>query len=255
MVEELHIFVDAAETSGYGAAAYRRIVSEEGTVKVVLLTSRSHVVPLNPARASHHNSTPRLELSSAVKGVELRQFVIRATESEFSRIVMWSDSEAALKMINDTTTRFRLFFANRLSKIHASSNAKEWRHVDSEQNPADFCSRGTKADEEAKWKIFHFGPNFLYHPKANGHKPTSVANKQRIFVLSPWTRYRNLLSFFKTLLPKLLHGFGSFDASPSFDNAHVDGKQRQKQRQEKPVPIFHEWTQLNEEVSRRRRKT
>ena len=82
VVEELHVFVDAAATSGYGAAAYRRIVSEEGVVKVVLLTSRSHVVPLNPARASHHNSTPRLELSSAVKGVELRQFVIRATESE-----------------------------------------------------------------------------------------------------------------------------------------------------------------------------
>ena len=72
---------------------------------------------------------------------------------------MWSDSEAKLKMINNKTTRYRLFFANRLSKIHANSNVDEWRFVDSANNPADCTSRGIAADE--KWRFFHNGPKFL----------------------------------------------------------------------------------------------
>ena len=167
---ELHLFSDAAPTSGYGAAAYRRVISAEGEIKVILLCSRSHVVPLNPARASHHNSTPRLELTSNEKAVELRLFVERSTQEQFDRTFMWTDSEAALKMINDATSRFRLFFANRLSKIHAGSKTEEWRHVDSENNPADFTSRGIAAHETEKWTTFHFGPQFLYQEEENWPK-------------------------------------------------------------------------------------
>ena len=86
-------------------------------------------------------------------------------------------------MINDTTTRFRLFFANRLSKIHASSSAKDWRHIDSEQNPADFCSRGTKADEDAKWEMFHFGPKFLYQPEDKWPK-TNLCRQPTAYVFA-----------------------------------------------------------------------
>ena len=37
--------------------------------------------------------------------------------------------------------------------------------MDSENNPADFTSRGINADEDEKWEIFHFGPKFLYKPE------------------------------------------------------------------------------------------
>ena len=192
---ELHVFVDAAATSGYGAAAYRRVIGQDGTVKVILLCSRSHVVPLNPSRASHHNSTPRLELTSAEKGVEVRQFVIRATETTFDRIIMWTDSEASLKMINDTTSRFKLFFANRLSKIHAASSVKEWRHVDSANNPADCTSRGIDADDEEKWKFFHYGPKFLYRPEEEWPK-TILSHVHSVNVLATVVSTPEVSTFF-----------------------------------------------------------
>ena len=83
---------------------------------------------------------------------------------------MWSDSEAALKMINDTTSKFKAYFSNRLSKIHAGSSPTEWRHVDSAQNPADLTSRGVKADEDDKWRFFHYGPEFLLKPESQWPK-------------------------------------------------------------------------------------
>ena len=68
---------------------------------------------------------------------------------------MWSDSEATLKMIKDNTTRYRLFFANSLSKIHANSNVNEWRFVDSANNPADCTSRGIAADDDHSPRFLH----------------------------------------------------------------------------------------------------
>ena len=68
--EQLHLFSDAA-TSGYGVAAYRCVTGNDGTIHVSMLTAKSHVVPINPARASHHGSIPRLELTAAVKAVEV----------------------------------------------------------------------------------------------------------------------------------------------------------------------------------------
>ena len=161
--EQIHCFGDAA-AGGYGAVVYRRIVTPLNEVKVVIVTARSHVVPLNPSRASHHNSIPRLEMTAAAKTVELKQFVERASKTK-AKIVLWSDSEATLKMINDFTTPFRSFFSNRLSKIHAASVVEQWRFVDSENNPADHTSRGIQAHEAEKWKEFHYGPPFLYRPE------------------------------------------------------------------------------------------
>ena len=64
-------------------------------------------------------------------------------------------------MIFDSTTRYKTFFDNRLSKIHAGSTIDEWNYVDSASNPADFTSRGIRAHETEKWKVFHGGPSFL----------------------------------------------------------------------------------------------
>merc|ERR1711942_320093 len=71
----------------------------------------------------------------------------------------------ALKMIHDKTSRFKAFFSNRLSKIHAGSHVDEWRYVDSANNPADHTSRGIAAHESEKWANFHHGPDFLKQPE------------------------------------------------------------------------------------------
>ena len=82
--EQLHIFCDAAAT-GYGAVAYRQVQGSSGAIAVTIICARSHVIPLNPARALHHNSIPRLELTAAEKAVEIRLFIQRAAKGKFQR--------------------------------------------------------------------------------------------------------------------------------------------------------------------------
>ena len=162
--EQLHIFSDAASTA-YGCCAYRRVVGKDGEIFVTLLTARSHVVPLNPSRSSHHNSIPRLELVAAKKAVEVRLFLERALEKKFPKTVMWCDSQCVLKQIMDRESRFNQFTTNRLSFIHAGSKITDWRFCYSGDNPSDLPSRGIHAGEHEKWRIFHGGPDFLWRPE------------------------------------------------------------------------------------------
>ena len=160
----LHIFADAAQ-EGYGAVVYRRVKAKNGDIFNTIVTSRSHVVPKNAARAGHHNSIPRLELTAAAKAMELKLFV-EASVGTFEKVHIWSDSECVLKMLNDSTTRFKQYFANRISKIEAASNISDWKYVNTSVNPADACSRGIRADEATKWRSFHEGPKFLWEDES-----------------------------------------------------------------------------------------
>ena len=184
----LHIFCDAAST-GFGAVAYRRVVGRNGEVFCTIVTSRAHVVPLNSAKASHHNSIPRLELTAAEKGTQLRQF-IETSVGTFKEVVFWTDSECVLKMINDTSTRFKLFYANKLSKIAAASEEKEWMHVDSARNTADYCSRGLQAHEEEKWRLFHRGPEFLWKQRDDWPAQNTLTQAPRVELMAVSARRR-----------------------------------------------------------------
>ena len=161
----IKLFCDAAPKGGFGAVAYRRQVNVNGSVYVTILGSKSHVVPLNSKRVSHHNSVPRVEIVSAEKVIQLKQFVNKTLKLQEKNIRLWSDSEAALKMIYNPSHPRPVFFANRLSKIHAGSTPEQWRWVDLSNNPADHCSRGIQSHEAEKWKQFHNGPNFLRLPE------------------------------------------------------------------------------------------
>jgi len=55
----------------------------------------------------------------------------------------WLDSTVALHWIKGGGT-YKQFVANRVRKITAKEFI-EWRHVDSDRNPADLGSRGCKA--------------------------------------------------------------------------------------------------------------
>ena len=162
---ELHIFCDASG-AGFGCVSYRVVRAPSGVFVITILEGRACVVPLNSARASHHNSIPRLELVAAVKAVQMRKSIEAATGGRFAETFLWTDSEAVLKQIFDRSSHFPVFVANRLSEIHASSTIEEWNYVESGQNPADLCSRGIQAHETEKWKFYHNGPNFLRLPRS-----------------------------------------------------------------------------------------
>ena len=48
--------------------------------------------------------------------MELKLFV-EASVGTFDAVYNWTDSECVIKMLNDSTTRFKQYFSNRISKI------------------------------------------------------------------------------------------------------------------------------------------
>ena len=164
---QLHIFSDASEFA-YGAVAYRVVKGTDGVIQSHIITSKGHVVPTNPSRASHHNIMHRLELVGCVKSLDIRkncEEVAREAEKimgrKFERTVMWTDSTGVLKEIFDTTTPLKGFTGNRISRIQDETTTEEWRFVPGSINPADLITRGIKVNEPEKWAIFHKGPDFL----------------------------------------------------------------------------------------------
>ena len=156
---ELHVFSDAS-AEGYGAVAYRRVVSTGGEVHVAIVFAKAHVVPIKVADAGHHESIPRLELQAARLAAEVYAAIVRES-GPYGRIVMWTDSECVIKQLRDRHTRFKMYFANRISKIQALTDVDWWRYVPSADNPADDCSRGLSSTDP-KWARFHNGPGFLW---------------------------------------------------------------------------------------------
>ena len=158
--EQLHIFTDASAT-GYGAVTYRRVIGKAGKIRVSFVCGKSHVVPSDTKRTSHHGSIPRLELVSALKGVDLSRAVSKSIQERIKEVWYWSDSNCVLTQIRDKTSSYKSFVANRLSKIHKKTDVDQWNFVDSNLNPADHCSRGIRAHEKEKWEIYLGGPKFL----------------------------------------------------------------------------------------------
>ena len=68
--KEVHVFSDASE-SEYCAAAYMRVIPENGECTVTLITAKTRVAPLKKV------TLPRLELLGALIGARLSHYVIR----------------------------------------------------------------------------------------------------------------------------------------------------------------------------------
>ena len=156
---QLHFFSDAS-AEAYGAVAYLRFLYEAGGIHVCLIMSKSRVAPLKPI------TIPKLELQAATISIELAIFLIQELEYEIDEMVFWVDATCVLRQVYNTTTRFPAYVANRLKKIHDVTSPSQWRHVPTEMNPGDLCSRGLDAADEAGWHFFLNGPEFLSKPSS-----------------------------------------------------------------------------------------
>ncbi|GFY25978.1 uncharacterized protein TNCV_1917281 [Trichonephila clavipes] len=57
-------------------------------------------------------------------------------------VYLWSDSTIVLAWIQKEPNLLKTFVTNRVATIQHLTNAEQWHHVSSEQNPADLVSRG-----------------------------------------------------------------------------------------------------------------
>ncbi|XP_024870065.1 uncharacterized protein LOC112453509 [Temnothorax curvispinosus] len=132
LTAEIHEFADAW-TSAYRAVVYSRMTKIDGSINVTLLTAKSKVAPLKPM------SVPRLELCAALLLARLIAFMRSALELPKIACYYWLDAQVALAWITQSPSRWKVFVANRVHEAQQLVPDATWRHVSSEQNPADLA--------------------------------------------------------------------------------------------------------------------
>ena len=151
---ELHNFADASN-SGYGQCSYLRVKDEDESVHVSLVVGKSRVAPTKITTIS------RLELTAAVVSAKVAVMVQEELNYTKLKQYFWTDSKVLLGYINNDAKRFYTFVANRVQVIRSNTDTKEWRYIDTKNNPADYASRGLNAEELMKSNWFN-GPSFLW---------------------------------------------------------------------------------------------
>ncbi|GFW40184.1 integrase catalytic domain-containing protein [Trichonephila clavipes] len=153
-VTEIHGFADASERC-YGAAVYCKSKNLKSETLVRLITSKSRVAPIKSL------TIPRLELCAAVLLAKLVKRVVAALQLETAEIYLWSDSMIVMAWLRKEPMDLKTFVQNRVGKIQELYPNQLWRHVPSDQNPADLVSRGVDPEKLLQQNLWFNGPTFL----------------------------------------------------------------------------------------------
>ncbi|XP_044756884.1 uncharacterized protein LOC123315299 [Coccinella septempunctata] len=155
---ELHGFGDASER-GYAAVAYFRFLNTAGEVSISFICAKSKVAPIRRI------SLPRLELCASLLLAKLISFIKSTYSSiKIDDIYAWSDSKVALAWIKSSPHKWKSFVSNRTTKIQDLVPPERWFHVRSEDNPADFGSRGLTPSKLVRCTMWWSGPSWLSSP-------------------------------------------------------------------------------------------
>lgn len=121
--------------------AYLRVFDSNVNVYVSFVIGKAKLAP------RHAITIPRLELNSAVLGVELVETAAEELNLKLDAVLFHSDSRVVLGYINNRTKQFYVYVANRVQRILPSSTSDQWPYVSTHLNPVDHATRGTRANE------------------------------------------------------------------------------------------------------------
>ncbi|XP_015121522.1 uncharacterized protein LOC107044229 [Diachasma alloeum] len=151
---EIHGFCDAS-IHAYGACLYIKSSNSQGDVLIKLVCSKSRVAPLSGL------SILRLELCAAT--ILKRLYLETKDQLDFSidQVYLWSDSTIVLCWFKKAPHLLRTFELNRIADIQVLGNQVSWRHVRSEDNPANALSPGQLSSDFVKNSLWTSGPRWL----------------------------------------------------------------------------------------------
>lgn len=151
----LHGFCDASEQM-YAAACYLRTIHQDESVEIHLITAKTRVTPLKSM------TIPRLELCAALLLARLLEVTHRELNIPNLELYAWTDSAITLAWISTPPYKLKTFVSNRVAQIQEKIPAEKWRHVRTNENPADYATR-TSTDLVILNQWWN-GPKFLLEP-------------------------------------------------------------------------------------------
>ena len=151
---QIHGFCDASNV-GYGACLYVRTRGKNKIISVRLLCAKSRVAPVKTV------TIPRLELCGALLLARLYREVSKALNIVPAKMICWCDSTIVLHWIGTQPYLLKTYVANRVAEIQELVGSHVWRHVRSENNPADAISRGQLPRAFIQNKMWSSGPPWL----------------------------------------------------------------------------------------------
>ncbi|KAH7696866.1 Pao retrotransposon peptidase family protein [Aphelenchoides avenae] len=150
---ESHVFTDGSSYA-YGFTSYLRVKNADGAHSTNLVYARARVKPIKDAEKF---TIPRMELIGVVLGTRNAAFLHKELHIRITDTYLWSDSTIVLHQIANTEATKEVWTENRLQ----DSLPIQFRHVPTEDNPADIVSRGLPAAELQDCEKWWHGPPFL----------------------------------------------------------------------------------------------
>ena len=123
------------------------------------IASKRNVAHLKPM------TTPRLEMMTAILGLNLMLSIIESLSIPIADEHFWSDSMHVSYWICGRGRQFSPFAANRNGEIQRQSSPEGRHYIESVENSANVCSRGLRARSLMESQLWWNGSQFLLRPE------------------------------------------------------------------------------------------